>query len=169
LPLRYFEDDDLAVDGDRGTWLESWHSEREWLNAVHRTRYSNAIIGLAEHFSPVVIGESALLWAGAGDDAVPLHRFAARLRRMAAADLLVLANYYWNFNVRGFNPGGNHGSFFRISTHSVLMLSGKGVAPGIQIEQPYDSLSFVPTLNAMLGLPASGYPGPVISELVKHE
>ncbi len=39
-------------------------------------------------------------------------------------DLLILANDHWNFDVRGFNPGGNHGSFFRISTHSTLMLAG---------------------------------------------
>jgi len=31
---------------------------------------------------------------------------------------------HWNFDVRGFNPGGNHGSFFRISTHSTLMFAG---------------------------------------------
>jgi hypothetical protein len=26
--------------------------------------------------------------------------------------------------VRGFNPGGNHGSFFRVSTHSTFMVAG---------------------------------------------
>jgi hypothetical protein len=38
-------------------------------------------------------------------------------------DMLILANYGWNFNVRNPNPGGNHGSFFRISAHFVFMLA----------------------------------------------
>ena len=39
----------FAAD-DRSAWLNAWHSEREWLNATHRTRYSNAVIGLNEYF-----------------------------------------------------------------------------------------------------------------------
>src|SRR6266550_8037323 len=38
-------------------------------------------------------------------------------------DLLIFANDHWNFNVRGFNPGGNHGSLMGASTHSVLMMA----------------------------------------------
>jgi hypothetical protein len=68
-------------------------------------------------------------------------------------DLLVLANYGWNFNVRSFNPGGNHGSFFRISTHSVLMFAGAGVPAGLRIEEPYDSLNFVPAALACWARP----------------
>ena len=69
--------------------------------------------------------------------------------RSAAHGSLVLANDHWNFNVRGFNPGGNHGSFLRISTHSVLLFAGgkdTGIPAGLRIETPYDSLSFVPTI-----------------------
>src|ERR1700676_2895982 len=55
LPLRIFEDPDLNIPGDaladRTGWLSAWHSEREWLDAVHRTAYSNGIIGLCEQFS----------------------------------------------------------------------------------------------------------------------
>ena len=77
-----------------------------------------------------------------------------RERDLTEADLLVVANNHWNFDVRGFNPGGNHGSFFRISTHSVLMFAGgknTGIGQGKTVEQPYDSLSFVPTLLALTG------------------
>src|SRR5262249_52749600 len=28
--------------------LDGWHTEREWLNATHRSEYSNIVIGLAE-------------------------------------------------------------------------------------------------------------------------
>ena len=48
LPLELFEDPQLNVAGNREVWLSEWHDERSWLEAVHRTRYSNGIIGLAE-------------------------------------------------------------------------------------------------------------------------
>jgi hypothetical protein len=66
----------------------------------------------------------------------------------------VHASDHWNFDVRGFNPGGNHGSFYRPSTHSTFMLAGgadTGVARGLDIEEPYDSLSVMPTLLRLLG------------------
>ena len=81
----------------------------------------------------------------------------------------MLANDYWNFNVRGFNPGGNHGSFFRASTHSVLMFAGgseSGIPTGTHITEPYDSLSFVPTILQLLNRPEPDLPGPVIKELL---
>jgi hypothetical protein len=65
-----------------------------------------------------------------------------------------LANDHWNFDVRGFKPGGNHGALFRISTHSTLMLAGgdKTTIPrAMVVEEPYDSLSFVPTVLALTG------------------
>ena len=71
-------------------------------------------------------------------------------------DLVVFASDHWNFNVRGFNPGGNHGSFLRISTHSVLLFAGgrnTGVANGLRIATPYDSLSLVPTILSLMGRP----------------
>ena len=56
--------------------------------------------------------------------------------------------------MRGFNPGGNHGSFYRVSTHSTLMFAGgenTGIPRGMQIEEPYDSLDLMPTLLQFTG------------------
>jgi hypothetical protein len=56
--------------------------------------------------------------------------------------------------MRGFNPGGNHGSFLRASIHSAWMLAGgdhTGIPRGLVVEGPYDSLSFVPTVLALTG------------------
>ncbi len=166
LPLRLFEDAKLKVPGDRAEWLSGWHTDREWLEAVHRTAYSNGVIGIVEELSrelpaPPVLPQSA--------DEILLRRFEERKRHLTQADLLILASNHWNFNVRGFNPGGNHGSFFRISTHSVLMLAGSGIPEGMRVERPYDSLSFMPTLLSLSGL-ATGdelkrFLGPVIEEL----
>ncbi len=170
LPLKYFEDPALDVQGERGAWLSEWHTDQEWLSAVHRTMYSNGVIGLAEHFGPTRLGRTSKLWDEAGPDEPVLRRFEERKRGRVATDLLVLASNHWNFNVRGFNPGGNHGSFFRVSTNSTLMLSGAGIPQGRQIERPYDSMSFFPTLLRVSGLATSvqvrAYPGRVIQELL---
>jgi hypothetical protein len=168
MPLKLFEDPDLQVLCDRSAWLNAWHSEREWLNATHRTKYSNAIIGLNEYFrrwQPVSVPPTFRAAADEKDWRL-LQRLAERRRAVVEPDLLILTNYGWNFNVRNPNPGGNHGSFFRISTHSVFMLAGAGVPAGLRVKRPYDSLNFVPTLQALLGRPVESYPAPPISEAV---
>ena len=111
-----------------------------------------------------------------------IRRYRRRQRRLVETDLLVFASNHWNFDVRGFNPGGNHGSFLRVSTHSTLMFAGGDatkIPRGRVIEEPYDSLSFVPTFLTLTGqLPRSDarslaadssssrvFPGRVITEL----
>ena len=159
FPLELFEDPQLRIPGDRETWLSQWHSERDWLNAVHRTRYSNGIISLTEQ---VLEPPSTPVDA--------LDRYRERKRVLRRTDLLVLANDHWNFNVRGFNPGGNHGSFLRDSTHSVLLMAGgkdSGIPAGLRVETPYDSLSFLPTILSLMRRAEADLPGPVIQELVE--
>lgn len=152
LPLQLFEDPQLLAPED---WLREWHTEQEWLGAIHQTKYSNAIIGLAEQLLETTLPASASL----------RERFQERQRRLRHTDLLVLASDHWNFNVRGFNPGGNHGSFFRESTHSVFLIAGgkdTGIRRGARIQEPYDSLSFVPTILSLMGQAEPDLPGPVI-------
>jgi len=143
FPLHLFEDDRLAVTAaDREAWLNSWHSELDWLRATHQTKYSNGIIALAEQF----------LQPPASSDL--LARFNQRRRRLAEPDFLIFASDHWNFNVRNFNPGGNHGSFLRASTHSILLFAGgadTGIPQHLEIQEPYDSLSFVPTILDLMG------------------
>ncbi len=155
LPLRIFEDNQLAVPGkDRETWLSEWHTDIEWLRALHRTEYSNGLIGLFEEVAQHRIQRLSPEEPGISADERLMRRYLKRQRELAAADLLLVANNHWNFDVRGFNPGGNHGSFFRISTHSTFMLAGgdnTGIPRAAVVEEPYDSLSFVPTLLALTG------------------
>ncbi len=152
LPLEIFEDPKFDVLGDRAAWLNEWHGEREWLRAVHRTKYSNGVIGIVEAMlpEPPASGTSSLL---------------ARQRQLRRPDMIAFANDHWNFNVRGFNPGGNHGSFLRSSTHSVLMFAGgadSGIPRGVRIAEPYDSLSFVPTVLSLMNRAEPSLPGPMI-------
>ncbi len=154
FPLDLFEDPALDTPGgDRTAWLSEWHSEREWLEATHRTRYSNGIIGLTEHLLEL---------------SPPASPYLDRKRRQRRTDLLVFAANHWNFNVRGFNPGGNHGSLLRESTHSVLMIAGgeeTGIPKGLRVRTPYDSLSFAPTILHLMGRAEPDLPGPPIAEL----
>lgn len=185
LPLRYFEDPDLAIPaGERAAWFNEWHSEVEWLNAIHRTRYSNALIGLNEQLgrNPIFDRDDGTI----SDDERRMRHFRTRQRHLSEADLLVLANDHWNFDVKGFNPGGNHGSFFRVSTNSTLMMAGgakTGIPRGLAVEAPYDGMSFMPTLMRLMGktdddnapgpelrqLGFRKFPGRVISEITEKD
>lgn len=155
LPLRIFEDPNLKIPGaDRTAWLSQWHTDREWLDALHRTHYSNGLIGLheelARHWNEKLSSEDSSL----ADQERVMRDYERRKRELVEPDMLIVAHDHWNFDVRGFNPGGNHGSFFRISTHSVFMVAGgqnTGIPRALDVDTPYDSLSFVPTLLALTG------------------
>ena len=146
-PLHLFEDAGLQLPAgtDRAAWLSQWHTEREWLNAIHGCKYSNAVIGITEELSPVA--ENVPGRPGINS---MLLRFERRRRELVQADFHVFASDHWNFNVRFPNPGGNHGSFFRISPHSVWMLAGAGI-PARRVTEPYDSLNFAPTILSLTG------------------
>ena len=154
LPLQIFEDPKLAFAGaDRTAWLSEWHTDYEWLVALHKTQYSNGLVGLHEelsrHHNEKLASNPSL-----SEQERLMRDFARRKRELVEADMLIVANDHWNFDVRGFNPGGNHGSFFRIATHSVFMLAGgikTSLPQGLNVDTPYDSLSFVPTLLALTG------------------
>lgn len=183
FPLRIFEDLDLniPVNADRAKWLSDWHDEVEWLRATHKTVYSNAIIGLKEQLDSHPVTPPDTEFASKEDRLIA--RFRQRQRHLAEADMLILANDHWNFDAKGFNAGGNHGSFFRISVHSTFMIAGgnkTGIPRGLKVTEPYDNLSVVPTLFGLMGkidcrnqplkpLEAMGFrrfPGRAVSSLV---
>lgn len=183
LPLKMLEDPRLNIGESRVEWLSAWHTDREWLVALHKTRYSNGLIGLHEQFTLFPTQGTDLAAGGISSDERLLRRFWKRKRELVEADLMLSASDHWNFDMRGFNPGGNHGSFFRISTHSTLMFAGgdgTGIPRGLAISTPYDSLSFTPTVLALAGkvsgdgsvppnLAQRGFvkfPGPVVREVL---
>ena len=155
LPLRLLDDPRLDVPLDnRVAWLNDWHTDVEWLHAVYKTQYSNGLIGLHEQFTLFPAPGTDVNASGLSADERLLHRFRRRQRQLVETDMLILANNHWNFDVRGFNPGGNHGSFFRVSTHSTLMFAGgdgTGIPRGLAVSEPYDSLSVTPTILALTG------------------
>jgi hypothetical protein len=187
LPLKIFEDPNLNIStANRSEWLSQWHTEVEWLEAIHKTKYSNGLIGLNEEMTRHTIESLSADDPSIGPDERVMRQLRKRQRELCEPEILLMANNHWNFDVRGFNPGGNHGSFFRISTHSVFMIAGgknTGIAQASVIDQPYDSLSFVPTLLALIGdlrddrIPVPilwergfrRFPGPVIKELMPRQ
>lgn len=185
FPLKYWEDEKLSVATSKEEWLNNWHTELEWLHATHKTHYSNALIGLNEQLDrhPLKGFDDT---QNLTEDEKLIRRFRTFQRQLTETDLLILANDHWNFDVRGFNPGGNHGSFFRISTNSTLMMAGgakTGIPRALTVEEPYDSLSFVPTVLKLMGklkddrspvpvLYQNGFrkfPGRVIKEVIQPQ
>ena len=150
LPLELFEDVNLQLPAsvERGTWLSSWHTESEWMQAIHLCRYSNGVIGIIEELepmSPEVPGKPRI-------NPIML-RYEKRRRDLVVTDFHIFAADHWNFNVRFPNPGGNHGGFFRISTHAVWMVAGQGIPTRI-VDAPYDGLNFASTMLSIVGKPA---------------
>lgn len=168
FPLKILEDPQLALPQEaRAAWLSQWHTDLEWLQALHKTNYSNGLIGLYEELAFHPIGRLADKEPATRDEKL-MRRLVRRQRENTEADMLIVANDHWNFDVRGFNPGGNHGSFFRISTHSTLMFTGgrkTSIPQGLVVDEPYDSLSFMPTVLALTGnLRDDSNPIPVLWE-----
>ncbi|HKS26445.1 MAG TPA: alkaline phosphatase family protein [Pyrinomonadaceae bacterium] len=170
LPFRFWEDKNLRLPADtsREAFLDDWHTDVEWLHALHKTEYSNGLIGIYEQLARHTPPSLDVNAAGLSEDERLLRRFRKRQRELAETDLLILANNHWNFDVRGFNPGGNHGSFFRVSTNSTLMFWGgdaTSIPRGAVVDEPYDSLSFVPTVLALTGQLSDGErPLPILWE-----
>ena len=167
LPFRIWEDPKLRTPDDREVWFSGWHTEREWVRAIHRTDFSNCVVGIQEQFSRHETPGTNVDQPGISPDEQLLRRFHRRRRRFVEPDLFIHASNHWNFDVRGFNPGGNHGSFYRVSTHSTLMFAGgenTGIGRGVQIEDPYDSLDLMPTLLQFTGEADEGRPNSALAQ-----
>jgi Type I phosphodiesterase / nucleotide pyrophosphatase len=167
LPFRIWEDPKLRTPDERAVWFKEWHTEREWTAAIHRTDFSNCVVGIHEHFSYHVTKATDIGENGLSSDERLLRRLRKRRRRLVEPDLFIHASSHWNFDVRGFNPGGNHGSFYRVSTHSTLMFTGgdnTGIPRGLAIEEPYDSLDLIPTLLQLSGEADNGQPNSALAQ-----
>jgi hypothetical protein len=162
LPLGLSEDPNLAIEGaDRSAWLSSFHTEREWLDAAHRTRLGLGVVGLSEVFSLdfVPAFETAMRSDATPEDRL-VRRFELRRRLAMETDLLLHASPHWHFQVKDFNAGGNHGGFSRQSMHAVFWLTGgRGtrIPKGpLVVERAFDGLDVAPTLLEAAGITSAG-------------
>ncbi len=159
-PLELWEDPKLETGSvDRGERLRAAAlGARIGFRRCMPRNNSNGIIDVVEALIPAPSKPATLL-----------DQYKDRKQRLRQVDMIVFAGNHWNFNVRGFNPGGNHGAFFQPSTHAVMLFAGggeTGVPKGLRVEEPYDGLSLVPTLLTLLGKPEADLPGPVIHEVI---
>jgi hypothetical protein len=162
VPLGLYRDPRLASGAeDRAAWLTAFHTEREWLDAVHRTKLGLGVVGLSEVFSRDYVDafESAMARDKTPEERLA-RRFELRRRKAMETDLLLHASAHWNFSVKDFNAGGNHGGFSRQSMHAVLWMTG-GSATRIPkgpllVERACDGLDFAPTILEAAGVTSSG-------------
>ena len=81
FPLQIFEDPNLAITvSDRAGWLSKWHTDTEWLRALHRTHYSNGLVGLQEELAKHPNIRLSLDEAGLSDDDRLVRRFQTSAR-----------------------------------------------------------------------------------------
>lgn len=166
LPLGLFEDPALrTASTERVAWLSAFHTDREWLAATHRTTEGLGVTGLAEVFSTAYRDAFATAIAGETDpDRALVRRFALRRRDAVQPDMFLHATPGWNFDLKDFNPGGNHGGFSRTSMHAVLWMIGGSatrVERGpVRVQQPYDGLDFAPTIFEAAGITTDGVLSP---------
>jgi hypothetical protein len=168
-PLKIWEDPELRLPaGEPRSWLNREHSEEDWFRVLAKTQYSNGLIGLVEQMSPPRSASyEPSPEANPANSEKLIQRFLARVRSDLDADFAVFAGDHWNFNAFSFNPGGNHGAFFQMSSHAVLMFSGgrlTDIPRGLSIQEPYDSLTLVPTLLTLTGHVHDGKPDPSLVE-----
>ena len=109
------------------------------------------MIGLPEAFSTAFKGAFARVAARAATRADKLRTEFELSRRLAMeSDLFVAASRLWNFDLKDFNPYGNHGGFRRQSMHALFWLHGgrrTRIAKGpLVVAPPFDALDVAPTL-----------------------
>ena len=96
LPLRIFEDPNLAIPStNRAEWLSRWHTETEWLEALHRTTYSNGLIGLHEQMARHPLEGLSADDPKLSDD----ERLSRRLRRRAHANCVNRSCSWWRITI----------------------------------------------------------------------
>lgn len=122
-PLGYLKHP-LFHAADARQFIQEFHNDQEWLDATFETDYPDAISAIAH----------ALSWR-------------SELAAMAKAqdpDIWLSATPGWNFRIEEIN-GADHGSIYKDSLRSTLMMSGPHIQPGVD-PTPYRIINVTPTL-----------------------
>jgi hypothetical protein len=162
-PLGLLYDAGFDADGVPAFWwLDEFHDRREWLRAVHNTRYSSAPLVFAdiggfyaEAFMDNPEFQAALAgFPSEGDK----QRYLRGLRwkyRSQRPDLLLWSSYLWNFSSKSQTSGGSHGGLTgQVARTSFLLWGGRNfhLPAGTALEEPATTLDVAPTLLRLVGL-----------------
>jgi hypothetical protein len=147
----------LAVAGeDPAEWLAGWHTPRSWLEAIHQTRYTSAVLMLLDIAGQnyrSFIHDPTFTRHLIGFGSQPLKdRYLRGLERKYAnytADFWTWSSENFNFAFKGPLPGGSHGGLgWRVARNSFLAWGGPqtGLRRGAVLEELTSSLDIAPTL-----------------------
>ncbi len=162
-PLGLLYDEGFDNGGVPGFWwLREFHEGREWIRAVHNTRYAIAPLVFADiagfHAEPFMDNaefQAALAGFPSEQDK---QRYLRGLRwkyRSQRPDLLLWSSYLWNFSSKSQTSGGSHGGLpGAVSRTSFLLWGGRvfHLPVGATIEEPVTTLDIAPTLMRLVGL-----------------
>jgi len=162
----------LQVAGPNPTaWFAEWHSDRVWLEATHRTRYTDAVLVFLDvagrnyrRFMRAPEFERTLV--GFSSDELK-QRYLRGLEQKYAgfmADLWVWSSKHFNFSSKGPEPAGAHGGLgWQVARTSFFVWGGEqtGLRRGALLTEPATTLDVAPTILCMAGrLAPNGAAGP---------
>lgn len=139
-PLTYLDSAAFRKEaGDVPSWIEKYHTGREWLQATYKTNYPGCVDTLALFFR----------WDGPVTKKSPLP---------SQPDILLFTNRGWVFEPK-INPqnqpeatlGSRHGMAFREATNNSLFIAGPGIKKGVVLETPHRMVDVMPTVMLMMG------------------
>lgn len=157
-PLQLLSDSSFraAAGEDPTAWLAEWHTPQTWLEAIHQTRYTNALLvflDLAGQNFRRSIGtpdfERNLV--GFSSDAAKQRYIRGLLRKYGnfMGDFWVWSSEHFNFSSKGPEPAGAHGGLgWRVAQTSFMVWGGEqtDLRRGTLLEERATTLDVAPTL-----------------------
>lgn len=146
---------------DPSAWLAQWHSAAEWLEALYRTRYTNALLVFLDlagrnYRRSLTTPEFAQSLAGFRSEESK-RRYLRGLERKYSnfmGDFWVWSSEHYNFSSKGPEPAGAHGGLgWRVARTSFYVWGGEhtGLRRGEVLEQPATTLDIAPTVLCLAG------------------
>ncbi len=158
----------LAVAGeDPSSWLAQWHTAKDWLDAIHETRYTTALLVFLDlagqnYRAFIERPEFQRDLVGFSSEAMK-QRYLRGLERKYSnfrGDFWVWSSNHFNFSSKGPEPAGSHGGLgWRVARTSFFLWGGEqtGVRRAAMLEEPATTLDVAPTILCLAGRLSSGH------------
>lgn len=157
-PLQLLSDPSFrAVAGDDLTaWLVEWHTPQAWLEAIHQTRYTNALLVFLDlagqnYRRSIATPEFERTLVGFSSEAAKQRYIRGLLRKYGnfMGDFWVWSSEHFNFSSKGPEPAGAHGGLgWRVAETSFMVWGGErtDLRRGTVLVERATTLDVAPTI-----------------------